>query len=344
MNNANNIILVGAGRYGAEALNFFGFRNVYCFVDSYKAGKMHYGKMVISFEELAQIHARYKIIIALSPNNVKTIKQISDRLIEYRISYSLYFDYYADYADTAMSNDKFLKWKDVYSGGRCFLIGNGPSLRMDDLDKLKSSNAYSMGCNFINKAFDKTEWRPNFYCCSEDSAILLNKDFIFNSPLDAKFIANCPREIIRELFNDLPEDVCVFFRAMSSNAITKDPTKILYSGGSVMCSMLSIALFMGFKEIILLGVDNTAPPTVFTHNFSNANGHFYKENVDELEERKQIMSSWALDNDFELYANQLNATYSLIKEHAKKQSANIFNATRGGKLEVFERVDFDSLF
>ena len=47
--------------------------------------------------------------------------------------------------------------------------------------------------------------------------------------------------------------------------------------------------------------------------------------------------------DYEKYFldGSLNA-YTLLKEHAIKRGVTIYNATRGGELEVFERVDLDS--
>ena len=37
-------------------------------------------------------------------------------------------------------------------------------------------------------------------------------------------------------------------------------------------------------------------------------------------------------------------TYVAIKEQCEKRGIKVYNATRGGKLEVFQRVDFDDLF
>ena len=36
--------------------------------------------------------------------------------------------------------------------------------------------------------------------------------------------------------------------------------------------------------------------------------------------------------------------YKSAKKYADSHGIRIYNATRGGKLEVFERIDFDSLF
>ena len=37
-------------------------------------------------------------------------------------------------------------------------------------------------------------------------------------------------------------------------------------------------------------------------------------------------------------------TYAAMQIHCEKRGIRVCNATRGGKLEVFPRVDFDSLF
>lgn len=57
---------------------------------------------------------------------------------------------------------KLVSYKNKHKGERCFLVTNGPSLTMDDLNKIK--NETSIGCNRIFSIFDKTEWRPNMWC------------------------------------------------------------------------------------------------------------------------------------------------------------------------------------
>ena len=37
-------------------------------------------------------------------------------------------------------------------------------------------------------------------------------------------------------------------------------------------------------------------------------------------------------------------TYVAMKRHCDQRGIRVYNATRGGKLEVFPRVEFDSLF
>ena len=56
---------------------------------------------------------------------------------------------------------KISDMKDSHKGERCFIIGNGPSLSADDLDKLIDEDCF--GVNEIHKIFPKTNWRPKYY-------------------------------------------------------------------------------------------------------------------------------------------------------------------------------------
>ena len=113
------------------------------------------------------------------------------------------------------------------------------------------------------------------------------------------------------------------------------------SGSTVMSLMIEMAVYMGFSEIYLIGCDCTS-------TFSG-NTHFVEGYTDErLKQRdaKKILDRMRRlgieGDDYEKYFldGSLNA-YTLLKEHAMKRGVTIYNATRGGALEVFERVDLD---
>ena len=79
---------------------------------------------------------------------------------------------------------------------------------------------------------------------------------------------------------------------------------------------------MGFAEIYLLGTDC---------NYSNSMNHHFK-NYD------------VVDPSFSLASEKMMSAYKIAKKYADSRQIKIYNATRGGMLEVFERVDLDTLF
>ena len=79
---------------------------------------------------------------------------------------------------------------------------------------------------------------------------------------------------------------------------------------------------MGFKEIYLLGADCS-----YSDGKKNHFIDYMKYNSDQFSDGSQMFEA-----------------YKVAKKYADKNNIKIYNATRGGKLEIFERVDFDQLF
>ncbi|NQU09812.1 hypothetical protein HQ590_03405, partial [bacterium] len=52
-------------------------------------------------------------------------------------------------------------YRNRHRGRRCFVLGNGPSLRTADLDRLQTEITFAS--NKIYLAFDQTAWRPTYY-------------------------------------------------------------------------------------------------------------------------------------------------------------------------------------
>ena len=51
--------------------------------------------------------------------------------------------------------------KNIHKGRRGFVIGNGPSLKLGDLDRLQ--NEITIASNKIYLAFNETNWRPSYF-------------------------------------------------------------------------------------------------------------------------------------------------------------------------------------
>jgi hypothetical protein len=113
-----------------------------------------------------------------------------------------------------------------------------------------------------------------------------------------------------------------------------DCSEKIYIGYMVTYAMLQMAVYMGFKEIYLLGMD---------HNFSRE-----KQGDGSIATKENVRNHAAILGNYGLWgvAEPVKTTnaYKSAKNYADGHGIKIYNATRGGKLEVFERVDFDGLF
>ena len=120
---------------------------------------------------------------------------------------------------------------------------------------------------------------------------------------------------------------------------SEDITDKVYASGTVTYTSIQFACYMGFSELYLLGFD---------HNYSltrQEDGSFETKDVENysgnLKEFNSVLES-SPDEFVELY--RMNAAYTSALRYCRDHGVGIYNATRGGHLEFFERVDFDRLF
>lgn len=103
-----------------------------------------------------------------------------------------------------------------------------------------------------------------------------------------------------------------------------------------MYTAVQIAVYMGFSEIYFIGVDH------HFHTSINNKGEIVVDNT----VKDYFSDKYNTDKDNLYIPNTEKSTliYVAMKKHCDERNIKVFNATRGGKLEVFPRVDFDSLF
>ena len=229
------------------------------------------------------------------------------------------------------------KLQGISNNNTCFIIGNGPSLSVDDLEKLHSLNVPTFAANRIYKIFDKTSWRPTYYSC-EDPVIIRDIEVEINDiecdykfiPIDLKWYKNI---IINNAFYYNMD----YRRNDSLNfGFCDELSERVTCNGTVTISAIQFAVYMGYTEIYLIGVD-----------------HSYAKMIDS---KGNIIQDSSVKNYFddsydegiktELVHN-LDATteaFYRTRKHFSSRNVSIYNATRGGKLEVFPRVDLDVFF
>jgi hypothetical protein len=228
------------------------------------------------------------------------------------------------------------QFKNRYLGKRCFIIGNGPSLKIEDLAKLKSE--YTFGANRIYNLFSKTNWRPTFYLSVDLDVLRHSWKELNNYDFNEMFLATTMdfdmSQFKCKATRIFQEPKFVINKYDDQNAfISEDVSKFFSVGYTVTFTAIQFAIYMGFKEIYLLGMDFSFS------NMRNKSGKTTKDNSvkDHFYEKK-----YKATVPF-FYDNNLQA-YNAARQYADTHGIKIINATRGGKLEVFKRVDFDTIF
>lgn len=227
----------------------------------------------------------------------------------------------------------------AYKGQRCFIICNGPSLRADDLTKIYEHGDLSIGMNAIARIYDQTPWRPTFLSAADDTVFAKkNKELVKNCECGYKLY-----DRTRFLKSLGAKEKRLYLSLNRSRDLLDDPqfsydaTKKLMSIGTTTYGMIEFAVFLGCTEIYILGCDmsyavNLNRDGTITYNDSGKDYFASKEEYSTSSKEKPA-STW-----------EMEIAYNYAAKYAKEHGIKIYNATRGGKLESFERVDFDSIY
>lgn len=213
----------------------------------------------------------------------------------------------------------------AYEGKRCFVICTGPSLTLGDLEKIKDE--YTFGMNSICKLAEKMGWVPTFYGIQDYKVYESIKDNIYMGSSCTYFTTYQMKERF-----DLG-DYWTFFPFNSYYHIyehqekneyyvkfSPDCHEMVYNGYTITYSLIQIAVYLGFKEIYIIGADN---------NFNGPKRH--------------IVEYSHVGANLDSAGDRMNVAYECAKKYADEHGIKIVNVTRGGMLEVFPRMSLEEV-
>lgn len=225
-------------------------------------------------------------------------------------------------------HDYWASLKDKYKGKRGFVIGNGPSLKVDDLDALH--NEVTIASNKIYMIFSETAWRPTIYTVAD--RILWPK---INSEIENHFpIIHIPDYLDRGGLKSIRywKSPLTFFKKKCSIDLTEGA----YGGHTVTYENLQIAMHLGLNPIYMIGCD---------HNYKGEKNVTAGIPIRQSDEQTHFVKNYRKPGEVVLPAaiHEMEKAYTRARKAAEMNNIRIFNATRGGQLEVFERIDFDKI-
>lgn len=227
---------------------------------------------------------------------------------------------YADYMEECRKPELERFQNICFDKKRCFIVATGPSLTTEDLDVLLEKKEFCFSVNGICKV--QTKWKPDVYIVSDGKFFEENQEEIRRYDCPIKLLP----DVNIEFWKTKKEGEYQIHRACIDSynvfEFTEDITKVINVIGTVVVGCIQIAVYMGFKEIYLLGTD-------CNYVIGSVNNYFGGDSKPDL-----------IDHSVEAMIKG----YQMCRDYADSHGIKIYNATRGGMLEVFERVDFDSLF
>lgn len=273
---------------------------------------------------------------------------------------NIWWDYYKDIYkyvrlkefETSGEKGKIENLKDIHkTKKRCFILGNGPSLNEQNLDFLKDEVCFASNWFAVSDLYKKI--KPQYYLiCSHtvfggwdtykpeiepnfqkminehvgDSTIFTS--FKFKNYIESEDIF--PNKKLNYLLFEKPFKEFVY----KKGDVNIDPTLFVDDAQTVVSTFgIILAMHMGFEEIYLLGCDCS-----YEKDKSSKNNYFYdvKLHTTKTTNRDSLINTWEPGGSG-------YQCYEIIKQKANKAGFKIFNAGYKGNLEVFPRVDLETL-
>ncbi len=227
------------------------------------------------------------------------------------------------------SRENIVKFKNVHLNKRCFIIGNGPSIKNTDLSKLR--NEITFGMNRIYLAYQDMGFSTTYFVSVNDLVIEQCADDI-QSLDQPRFVSW--RGGKKWLHPD--NDLFFLYTTYTEPGFSKDIRNRIWESATVTYVALQIAFYMGFQEVILIGVD---------HNFETkgkANTTIVSQGDDPNHFHPEYFGKgfrWQLPD---LEKSEIG--YRMAKSTFEKSGRKILDATIGGKLTIFDKINYDDCF
>lgn len=247
--------------------------------------------------------------------------------------------------DLAAGNVVF---RDRHKGERCFILCNGPSVNKQDIKPLKNEHVLSVSSGYLHADFATID--PEYHFVPQLTYGLATTDdaIAWFEEMDARLgratvFLNCTEaELVRRegLFPKHDVHYTAFWKLFSdyNPDIKPDLASAIPGPQSVAIMCLMAAIYMGFTRIYLLGTDHDQFRTgQYTYSFEPTvlRGKDNSANSD-----GELIGGW---HDELAALAVLWGQYRVVRKLAERHGVQIFNATAGGELDEFPRVQLSSV-
>lgn len=251
-----------------------------------------------------------------------------------------------------------LELKQIHVGERCFVLGNGPSLKNEDLSLIRNEVVFT-----VNNIMDIDQWGKfkSSYHVIIDLALFGLVSWVKN--VDQNEVRRYTEQL-KDMINDtvliLPLNGYEYFKnnGLDSNTYyftvcepslkikSINPSKYVFSVATVVQIAIQYAIYMGFKEIYLLGCDCTESEyiinMVLNHN-NHVDYHAYNEkyeitnNILEQQLKRDKISA-VFNSQYKLFLG-----YERLAEYCTAHDIVLKNLSNRTLLDSVERDSLENI-
>jgi hypothetical protein len=229
------------------------------------------------------------------------------------------------------NKENIQKIQGMHHGKRCFIVANGPSLLKTNLELLGDEITFGMNRIYLN--FERSSFRPTYLVVVNE--LILEQWANEIAELQMPKFLNWNR---RSYFgNSDPKITYLKSKMAIKDKFQIDLTRPVVFGATVTFVALQLAYFMGFHQVYLIGLD---------HNYKDkgipSKTEIRSPDLDESHFHAQYFPKgykWQLPD---LLRSEIE--FRLARNAFEADGREVFDATIGGKCQVFNKTDYRALF
>lgn len=284
--------------------------------------------------------------------NTKSIFDLVTRIRNIIVDSVMYRSLIWRDADARQWLDKNKEFNNMHKGQRCFILGNGPSLKTEDLSMIRDEIVFTV--NQVNRIPDYGKFISSYHFWVDESFFNIDTD----KPEDKELL-----EVMGSIGKDKP--VCFFpleqrefckrhrlHEKLNIRFIANKPSVTLIDGynrkidmakllpgfGTVVQYCIISAIYMGFSEIYLLGCDNTGIMVTLKTALLENDEKDYAYIITANETKRMI--SLLERNTVERYAISYAATltaYRILNDYCIRRNIKLVNCSSSTVIDSISR-------
>ncbi len=232
----------------------------------------------------------------------------------------------------AEKNKEYIqKYHGIHDRQRCFIVANGPSLLKTNLELLEDEITFGMNRIYLN--FERSSFRPTYH-------IVVN-ELILEQSANEIAVLDMPKFLNwnRRSYYGKPDSRTTYIKSKMAikDSFQFNLTRPMVVGATVTFVALQLAYYMGFQKVYLIGLDHNykdkgTPSMTEIRTHERDESHFHAQYFPKG-------FKWQLPD---LLRSELE--FDIARETFEADGREVFDATIGGKCQVFKKIDYETLF